>query len=312
MSRESPEQGAIERILPPNPDRKGEGGLRTRGFCKSGDRSGARAGSNMSDVGAGPVLVTVVTAVFNGAQTLERTIQSVLAQSYKNVEFIVIDGGSVDSTVDILRQYDQAIDYWVSEPDSGIYDAWNKGVRLASGDWIAFLGADDLYRENALETLVNRTRTDPDGALEYVSGKALFVVPELGVERVIGSPWSWGLFQKYMTVAHVGSLHHRKFFEKYGLFDTRYRICGDYELLLRAGDALRAGFVDAVTVTMRGGGISNRSFRVFEESRRAKQLSGKRAPLVALLEKYIAIGKFLGRNAWYHARSRLRGGPRAE
>ncbi|MDH5645697.1 MAG: glycosyltransferase, partial [Candidatus Heimdallarchaeota archaeon] len=90
-------------------------------------------------------LVTIITAVLNGVDTLERTILSVISQSYTNIEYIIIDGGSTDGTIDIIRKYEHAIDCWVSESDTGIYDAWNKGVRLSNGEWIAFLGADDSY-----------------------------------------------------------------------------------------------------------------------------------------------------------------------
>ena len=123
-------------FLPKNNSRKGEGGLRTKGyFKKSLD---------------GKPLVSVITVVLNGCKYLEQTIQSVLNQSYENVEYIVIDGGSTDGTIDIIRKYEHAIDYWVSEPDKGIYDAMNKGIALAVGDWIYFLGCDDILIKNAL------------------------------------------------------------------------------------------------------------------------------------------------------------------
>src|SRR5688572_26809863 len=98
--------------------------------------------------------VSIITAVYNGDLYLEQTIQSVLAQTYANIEYIVIDGGSKDGTVAILKKYASKLAYWVSEPDKGIYDAWNKGVQAATGEWIAFLGADDLLFPDTISLYV--------------------------------------------------------------------------------------------------------------------------------------------------------------
>ena len=106
------------------------GGLRTKGITKTSTPE--------------KPLITVVTVVYNGAATLEQTIQSVVNQTYDNVEYIIIDGASTDGTLDIIKKYEDRIDYWQSEPDKGIYDAMNKGLDLATGDFLIFLGADDL------------------------------------------------------------------------------------------------------------------------------------------------------------------------
>lgn len=111
--------------------------------------SGVKNGKNRSgfcdDEFIEKPLVTIVTVVFNGASCLEKTIQSVLNQSYHNVEYIVIDGGSADGTVDIIKSHQNRIKYWESNSDSGIYDAMNKGIRIASGEWINFLNAGDVF-----------------------------------------------------------------------------------------------------------------------------------------------------------------------
>ena len=134
-------------FLPPNPERKGEGGLRTQGYFKRSYNEESGFSDNL------PLpLVTIITVVFNGEKHLEQTIQSVINQTYDNVEYIVIDGGSTDGTVDIIRKYEEKIDYWVSEPDNGIYDAMNKALTIAKGDWILFLGSDDILI-NCLEEL---------------------------------------------------------------------------------------------------------------------------------------------------------------
>ncbi|NCR56260.1 MAG: glycosyltransferase, partial [Microcystis aeruginosa L211-07] len=114
-------------FLPPNPEGRGEGGLRTKGYFKHSYTET----SELSEKFAVP-LVTIITVVFNGEKHLEQTIQSVISQTYNNVEYIIIDGGSTDGTVDIIRKYEEVIDYWVNEPDAGISDAMNKGISLAT------------------------------------------------------------------------------------------------------------------------------------------------------------------------------------
>lgn len=95
-------------------------------------------------------LVSIITVVFNAVKDIEKTLQSVLSQSYNNIEYIVIDGGSTDGTVDIIRKYSDRIDYWISESDNGIYDAMNKGVNIAHGEWINFMNCGDLFADNII------------------------------------------------------------------------------------------------------------------------------------------------------------------
>jgi len=116
-------------FIPSNTERWNEGGLRTKGCLKKNEDK---------------PLITVVTVVFNGEKYLEQTIQSVINQNYDNIEYIIIDGGSTDSTLDIIRRYNDQIDYWISEPDEGIYPAMNKGVALAAGSHIVHINSDDL------------------------------------------------------------------------------------------------------------------------------------------------------------------------
>lgn len=126
-------------FLPEGEGRKGEGGLRTKGYFKKSQTD--------------KPLVSVVTVVFNGEKYLAETILSVIGQSYDNVEYIIIDGGSTDRTLAILKKYEGQIDYWVSEEDDGLYDAMNKGIDLFLGEWIYFIGADDVLVRDSLRKM---------------------------------------------------------------------------------------------------------------------------------------------------------------
>lgn len=148
--------------------RKGEGGLRTKGYFKHSYKTnnGILCIHNCVDKITQPIsarlgssnavlpLITIITVVFNGAKFLEETIQSIINQVYKNVEFIIIDGGSTDGTLEIIKKYDYAIDYWVSEVDNGIYDAMNKGISVARGEWLNFMNSGDIIADdNTLQFL---------------------------------------------------------------------------------------------------------------------------------------------------------------
>jgi glycosyltransferase involved in cell wall biosynthesis len=143
------------RLKTPDSDQKiAEGGLRFQGFFKKESEE--------------KPIITVVTVVYNGAEFLEDTIKSVIEQTYDNVEYIIVDGGSTDGTVDIVRKYEHAIDYWVSEPDKGIYNAMNKGIDLGGGDWVNFMNAGDrFYKSNTIFDVVNEFKHSSDFVILY-------------------------------------------------------------------------------------------------------------------------------------------------
>lgn len=211
-------------------------------------------------------LVSVVTSVLNAGKTLEKTIDSVAAQTYKNIEYIVIDGGSWDGSLEILKRRHADIDVLISEPDNGVYDAWNKALNLVSGQWVMFLGADDELLPESVEFLIGAMNGSPV-PIEFVSGRV-----KLG-NKIVGSGWNWRVFRRRCSVAHCGAMHSIKLFEKYGKFDASFRIAGDYEFLLRAGKHLKSLFVDRVIVEMGQYGLSNSNPLVFREASRAKRLN---------------------------------------
>jgi glycosyltransferase involved in cell wall biosynthesis len=198
-------------FLPSHPHRQGEGGLRTKGHFKK----------SFND----KPLISIITVVFNGREHLEQTIQSVLKQSYDNVEYIIIDGGSTDGTTAVIKKYEHAIDYWVSEPDGGIYDAMNKGIDVASGEWLYFLGAGDAFYDlHVLKSI-------------FGSSKGLGSVVILFGDIIYDEG---GLFKsRYDTsLCYRNTIHHQGAFYQRRLFDEfRYQkdclVSADYELNLK-------------------------------------------------------------------------------
>ncbi|WP_162997035.1 glycosyltransferase family 2 protein [Mucilaginibacter kameinonensis] len=235
-------------------------------------------------------LVSVITSSFNAVNTIEQTICSVVNQSYKNIEYIIIDGGSTDGTLDVLKKYDKYITYWISEPDNGIYNAWNKGLKIAKGDWISFLGADDIYLNDAIENYVDYINQSQQGTeFDFVSSVMEYVDKDLNLLRLIGKPWYWKVFNDTMVTIHSGALHSKFFFEKYGHFDESYKSAGDYALLLKAGKNLKAGFVNIITVKMREGGVSSNGLFLFKEVLKAKRDSRNVPMLKAYVRFYAGL-----------------------
>ena len=209
--------------------------------------------------------ISIITATYNAAQYLQHLIDSIKLSKTHEVEFIIIDGNSIDNTLDIIKNNNAFIDYWQSEPDKGIYDAWNKGVLKAKGDWVMFLGADDELLPNALQQYLDILKSVPDiKNYDIISSKVQMIDNTGKLIRIRGWAFEWPLFLKEMTIAHPGALHSKKYFNQYGLFDINYRIVGDYELLLRAGSQLKAFFIDKITVKMREGGMSDSTKAIWE------------------------------------------------
>ena len=226
-------------FLPNDDSRKGEGGLRTRGyFKKSLD---------------GKPLVSVITVVFNSHKYLEQTIQSVLNQSYDNVEYILIDGGSTDGTVDIIRKYEHAIDYWISEPDKGIYDAVNKGLMLAFGDSIGIINSNDWYEANAIAKVVFIV----GGAIDCVAHGNMNVYKDNRICYEARFCGAMNKIKKGMIINHPTTFIGKSLYKRYGLFDTKYKIASDWDLILRFWKAeVPFIFIPHLIANFRIGGIS--------------------------------------------------------
>jgi hypothetical protein len=205
-------------------------------------------------------LFTVVTAVFNGVQHLEPTILSVLNQSYANVEYIVIDGGSTDGTLDILRKYENSIDYWVSEPDKGVYDAFNKACRLVTGEWTIFLGAGDLFYDANVLTSMADVMRDVSLETEIVYGKVCLTKSGQIPVETLNSPWNQmcGRWRsgRPMLPHHQGVFHRDRVLSVATPFDTTYRIAADSKLLYSSIQRVQPVFSSIIVASASVGGVS--------------------------------------------------------
>jgi glycosyltransferase involved in cell wall biosynthesis len=223
---------------------------------------------------------SIVIAVRNGAATLQRCLDSVLGQTFDAWELIVIDGDSSDGSQRILQNNERSIGYWVSEPDRGIYEAWNKALAKSRGEWIYFLGADDRFHDShVLDEIAGSLRT-AEGKYRVAYASIDKVADSGQVLFRWGQPWPSlrGEFRKGMAIPHQAIFHHRSLFERHGRFDEGYRISGDYELLLRElvdHDALSIPAV--VVVDMAAGGLADQPANrglMLRESYRARRTHG--------------------------------------
>jgi glycosyltransferase involved in cell wall biosynthesis len=197
-------------------DQAHEGGLRVKGIFKK---------SHINKP-----LVSIITPIFNGERFLQQTIESVIEQSYENIEFIIIDGASEDNSLQIIKNYENRIDYWLSEQDTGIYDAINKGINLSHGDFINILNADDYLENNVINNIADRLCLAINQSC-ILFGNHYLVDNVLGCKiEMKAQPEKWS----DMTVNHQSMFVHRKVYENIGLYNTEYRLASDYDFFLRA------------------------------------------------------------------------------
>lgn len=229
--------------------------------------------------------ISIVIATYNAAATLNECISSIVMQTFQEWELLVCDGASNDGTVDAIRENKQHIAWWHSGPDSGIYDAWNKALEHTSGDYVMFLGADDaLLDPGSLARVFNDIG---DVSPDLVTVRGLLVSPTGESLLEFGQPWNFRKVERRMTVCHPGMLHRRRLFDMHGHFDTGYRICADYDFILRLPQSTTAVHIDTPIARIRDAGISRtRRWLMLEESRRAQarcpRVGSVRATLIYL------------------------------
>jgi glycosyltransferase involved in cell wall biosynthesis len=210
------------------------------------------------------IRVSIITVVKNNRSYIEDCIKSVITQQYPNYEYIIIDGGSTDGTIDIIKKYYDHISIFNSEPDSGIYDAMNKGIKLATGEIVGILNSDDIYNSNDVLTEVVREFTEKGVDAVFAD---LVYVDRNNTDKIVryykSANFTPNKFAYGWMPAHPTFFLKRKYYEKYGLFKTDYKIAADYELLVRllGKNKLAYSYLQKVIIKMRSGGISTSSFK---------------------------------------------------
>jgi len=314
-------------FLPKNPHRQGEGGLRTKGLFKFsyrfvGDRwyicdldgnSALPAPEDLENKIKAYVsqqnkpitylpLITVITVVLNAEKVLSETIESVINQTYPNVEYIIIDGGSKDGTLEIIKKYEDYIDYWVSEPDNGIYDAMNKGIRLALGDYYVFLGSDDKLTMSWLNDgliYINKLLSYKDklyiyGNIKYKRGKHRMLFKYSNITDL-------SALKKEFIAPHSGSIIASNLFRRISLYDKKYKIIGDYAWVLQTLQNIYFVYIDSIQIEMKLGGASNspkNMKKILDEVKMIEKEFGVKISLSFKLRKI--IGYLVGKLGIFH------------
>ncbi|MBU3564456.1 glycosyltransferase [Polynucleobacter sp. MWH-HuK1] len=206
---------------------------------------------------------SIVTVVFNGGDSIEDAIRSVLEQTYDNIEYIIIDGGSTDETLNIIRKHEEHIDYWVSEKDAGIYDAMNKGIAIATGEVVGFLNSDDMF---ALPSAVAKiAAVFEDRSIDACYADLMYVSQD---NRTIVRYWKssqfvMGSFGLGWNPPHPTFYVRSRVFKRFGGFDLSIKIASDVDLMMRYLERykIRAVYISQALIRMRVGGVSNKSLK---------------------------------------------------
>jgi glycosyltransferase involved in cell wall biosynthesis len=206
--------------------------------------------------------ISIITVVFNNAPHISDAIKSVLTQDYPFIEYVIIDGGSTDGTLDVIEKYREQISIFLSEKDQGIYDAFNKGIRLASGEVVGFLHSDDLFAHRGVITSIAQRLNSKNADVVYGD---LDYIHAYEVNRVVrhwrAGPFTLGRLRFGWMPPHPTVYARREIYECLGDFDLSYRIAADYDYMLRmfSNEDLRIDYLPEILVKMRLGGASNRN-----------------------------------------------------
>lgn len=236
--------------------------------------------------------ISIITVCYNSAETIVDTIQSVASQNYSDIEYIIVDGLSKDSTVDIIKQHTDVVSKWVSEKDKGIYDAMNKGIAMATGDIIGILNADDVYTDN--DVLSNVIRQFEDSSIQGVYGDLKYVQKD-DLNKVIrywkSGEYTQGKFLQGWMPPHPTFYVRKNVYDTYGKYRTDMPSASDYEFMLRVIHVkqIKLKYLPKVLVLMREGGVSNRSVKhridANRDDRRAWEVNGVRPRFYTLYLK---------------------------
>lgn len=245
--------------------------------------------------------VTIITVTFNSEKYLEQCIQSVIKQRYRDIEHIIIDGGSTDSTLDIIRRYESYIANWVSEKDNGMYDAINKGMRMATGDIIGTLNSDDILASR--DVIGSIVESFGYNNVEAVYGDIVYV-QQSNLQKVIrvwkGGEYSRGRFRYGWMPAHPSFYISRELIARCGFYETHFYTAADYEFMTRYlyHHKVEANYLPKLIVKMRTGGMSNGNFARRLRANRRDYLAMKKnnipfALIVSILKPLRKIHQYI-------------------
>lgn len=248
--------------------------------------------------------VSIITVCYNSERTIEDTLQSVINQSYPNIEYIVIDGVSTDGTLSIINKYKDKITIIVSEKDNGIYDAINKGIRLATGDIIANLNSDDFYIDNNVIADVVTTFEKEKTDTLYAD---LYYVDAVDTNKIIrywkSKQYKEGLFLRGWMPPHPTFFVKKEVYQQYGLFDLQFKSAADYEIMLRFIHRFKTSiaYLPRIIVKMRVGGVSNANLKnrikANQEDRKAWKVNGLKPHAFTLIFKPLSkLFQFVSKN----------------
>ena len=223
-----------------------KGGLRKSGFLRFNKES--------------EPVVSIVTVVLNDPKGLQSTIESVINQNYSNFEYIIIDGGSDDGTLSVIRQFDDQIDYWLSKKDRGIYDAMNKGIKISSGEIIGSLNAGDCYCKDTVAIVIDAFKSADRPKIVFGDvimcdqNKDQLYTASVR-KRILKDGW----------MPHPAVFVKRQVYEEFGCFDVKFRVSADYDFMLRTYSRTKRTYIERPLAKMQTGGISTK--RVFMKAK---------------------------------------------
>jgi len=223
---------------------------------------------------------SIIIAVYNGVETLGRCLDSIVSQTYPNIELIIMDAESTDGTVNIIKANESIISYWESKPDRGIYHAWNKALDHVSGDWVYFLGTDDLFYDETVLDRASEKLLELSNEVKLAYGKVSMFKGAGDDPYLVGKPWCEVKKQFFVenTIPHQGLFHRSDLFLN-RKFDESFAISGDYEFISWAiSESFRVSFLDDLIIAkMQHGGVSsspNSSYLTLLEFSRARKKHG--------------------------------------
>jgi len=237
--------------------------------------------------------ISIITVVYNNAKCIETSIKSVLSQSYENIEYIIIDGGSTDGTTEIIKELGDKISKFVSESDSGIYDALNKGIEISSGEVIAILHSDDEFcNKNTVSNVMNHMIGSKS---EICFSDAVIVDNSSGriLRYYMASYFNKWMFRIGWMPPHTACFIERSLFNELGSYSVNYKIAGDFDLLVRFfySRKIKWSYLNQISIKMSGDGVSNSGWKskrlIFSEVNRSLKSNGVWSLSVFQLARYI-------------------------